>query len=350
MFIVVIKDLIYFDFNKAASIWSQFEGGLRERITLNEDTSIDQSAGVKLGIPHFAEAKLGTEYEKITSVLETKFLHHDLLNKIEDRLNEQGLVIDLNEKVNTDESSPDTIREVISDTPYIKATGWSFIEDYNRVHFIAENFNKLIASITTSTLENIKLSPQYVELQTELNDKREQIKSISDRNQRAVIRSKIDSIESSIKQMLVSPVPPLANWVVENIKLWIDTFFPTRINLRIFPFESCPSFQIICNLKRDCFVDQDLEHLYFGYGSQPNIPLSVFGLITSLPSKLENQFNPMIEYESQNKLTDKEQFEKGFRTAFLANKTLEDLIRFSRYPNATVHPIAVFRQFRGNHK
>jgi hypothetical protein len=45
-----IRDLLYFDFDKAASIWSQFDEGLLERVTVNEDVGTDQVAGTKFGI------------------------------------------------------------------------------------------------------------------------------------------------------------------------------------------------------------------------------------------------------------------------------------------------------------
>jgi len=119
-----------------------------------------------------------------------------------------------------------------------------------------------------------------------------------------------------------------------------------RINFRIYPIVDCPSFQILCNLKTACFVDQDLEHLLYGYGYRPNIPLTAFGLITSIPSQSELQFDPMTEFKDNDKLTDKAKLEKAFRDMFSAMDAMEDYVRYSRYPNITIHPIAVFRNIK----
>jgi hypothetical protein len=64
-----IRDLLYFDFDKAASIWSQFAGGLRERISITEDKVEDHSTSTRIGIPKLAEAGFGAEKTDTTSVL-----------------------------------------------------------------------------------------------------------------------------------------------------------------------------------------------------------------------------------------------------------------------------------------
>jgi hypothetical protein len=342
-----IRDLIYFDFNKAASIWSQFEGGLRERVSLAEDKTKDRTAGIRLGIPHMVEASFGTEYGNVTSVLESKILHHDLLNKIMKQLVEHRLVVKLSEELDPGVSSPEVIRAAIADKPYILAGGWGVIEDYKRISSFAGNFNDLFEFISRSSLETIKKSAEYADVQRQIDEMHQQIKTIKDVNQKSRAKTQLQLLESKIKQMMTVQLSPVEDWLVAGIQLFVNTFVPNRINFRIYPFESCPSFQVICNLKRECFVDQDLEHLLYGYGNRPNVPLAVFGLITSLPSESGYPFDPMKEFESM-KLSEKVSFEKAFRNVFQAMDDLEGWMRYSRYPNVTIHPIAVSRQFQGS--
>ena len=89
----------------------------------------------------------------------------------------------------------------------------------------------------------------------------------------------------------------------------------------------------------------DLEHLVYGYGNRPNVPLTVFGLITSVPQPDESTFDPMKEFEMTVPLAERVAFEKSFRAVFGAMDGLESFVRYSRYPNVTVHPIAVYRSF-----
>ncbi len=53
-----IRDLLYLDFDKAASIWSQFEEGLVERTSITNDLGKDRSAGTKFARLEFESADL----------------------------------------------------------------------------------------------------------------------------------------------------------------------------------------------------------------------------------------------------------------------------------------------------
>jgi hypothetical protein len=123
---------------------------------------------------------------------------------------------------------------------------------------------------------------------------------------------------------------------------------PNRTNLIIYPFGDYPQFHIIANLKRDCFVDTDLENILFAYGYRPNIKLAVFGLITSLPKEAEDIFDPMKEFTTVSESGQRENisFEKGIRGLFSGFEGIERMVRFSRFPNITVYPIAVYRNIK----
>ena len=340
-----IRDLVYLDFDKAASIWSQFEGGLRERISITEDDGKQQKAGVKFGIPKIAEANLGADYAQKRSALETKILHHDILNRVDDELSSHKLIFDISSSVTPDEMMAENIRASIGKTPYIKATGQCVIEDYPRILSICEQYNNVIDFIAQCGLQSIKSSPEYVQMQTEIEDARKRIGKIKNRDEKSKQKRELKALEASIKDMAKSEIEGVEQWLLDGIKLWINTFMPTRINFRTYPIPSCPDFQVICNLKRECFVDQDPEHLLYGYGNKPNVDLTVFGLITSIPSADDERFDPMTEFADESKLDDKVVFERAFRGIFGAMDDIEAFVRYSRYPNITVHPIAIYRSF-----
>lgn len=340
-----INDFLYFDFEKAASIFSQLEGGLRERLSVTEDKSKDTSAGATFGIPKIAEAKLGADYVEKRSVIESKLLHHDLFSRVESQLGERGLVSDLTSSEHENLGSSEEIRNAIGTSPYVKASGWGVIEDYRRIAFISENFNKLISFVSQCGISAIKESPEYVAFLEQIEELRTTANSMQNRDQKAVAKQQLKTLQKTLEDMLKPQVTPVDQFLIDGIKLWINTFMPNRINFRIYPFEKHPSFQVICNLKRDCFVDQDLEHLLYGYGNRPNVKLAVFGLITSIPSKEDIIFEPLDEFNNTQDKTDKIAFEEAFRRLFGAMDNIEAFTRYSRYPNVTVHPIAVFRMF-----
>jgi hypothetical protein len=340
-----IRDFLYFDLDKASSILSQFEWGLIEQISISQDETQSQDGGAKAGIPQIAELNYGVGKQKKNAVLETKKLHHDILNRIESQLTHAQLVVDLTSEVEKDETSPDHIREIIGSKPYVKAQGWSVIEDYQRILSITSRLNDIMGFIGQSQISTIKQNPEFIVLQSQIEAKRQEVKQIKDRNQKAIASEKLKALESQVEATIAAATKTtgIDQWLLDGIKQWIDTFMSNRINFRIYPFEQTPSFQVLCNLKRDCFVDQNLEHLLYGYGNRPNVPLAVFGLITSIPPKDKSSFNPMMEFNSNN--SQDVAFEQGFREIFGAMEQFESFLRYSRYPNITIHPIAVFREF-----
>ena len=340
-----VRDILYLDFDKAASIWSQFEEGLLERVSVTADAEKDRSAGTKFGIPGVAEANLGVDYQEKRSTLYSKTLHHDVLNRVERALADAELVTDLSSAVSSEESSPQKIRAAIGNRPYLRAGGTSVLEDYRRMLAISEKFNEFMVFFTKLSEDRLKKSPEYKQLQELLLERKSALGEVADRNKRTAQKAELKELERKLETLPIQGVAKLDESLLNGIRLFINTFMRTRVNFRIYPFLCCPSFQVLCNLKPDCFVDADLEHLLYGYGNRPNVPLAVFGLITSLPHEDEPVFDPMKEFAMRVDLSGREEFEKGFRGLFDAIEKLESFMRYSRYPNVTVHPIAVYRSW-----
>ncbi len=340
-----LRDLLYLDFEKAASIWSQFEEGLQERLSITEDTGTTRAAGAKVGISGIAGANLGVDYLNKRSTLQSKTLHHNILNSVESRLTEAGLVTDLSESVSSEESSSENIRSAIGGRPYLRTEGASVVEDYRRILAISEAFNDLVEFIAKSAHQTTKESPGFKELEQTLLSYKEAASQEADREKRAIYKEKLRAAQRQLDELTKPSLDNSEEWLLKGIRLWINTFMPNRINFRIYPFPNCPSFQVLCNLKRECFVDSDLEHLLYGYGNRPNVPLAIFGIITSLPPRTESTFDPMREFETTTPLPKSVSLEKAFRGIFGAIDGLELFVRYSRYPNVTVHPIAVYRSF-----
>jgi hypothetical protein len=244
------------------------------------------------------------------------------------------------------QTSPDAIRDAIGDRPYLMAGGTSVLEDYRQILARIESFNSIVALISRAGQETLKQSTEYRDLEGMLAAEKARVSAIKDRNARTIQKATVDATEAKLKALVKTPPPGIDPWLVDGIKLWINTYGPSRLHLRIYPFLNCPSFHVLCNLKRDCFVDADLEHLLYGFGHRPNVPLEVFGVITSMPTKEEPSFDPLREFEETESLGEREEFEKAFRGVFRGMDGMEAFMRFSRYPIVTVHPIAVYRSFR----
>ncbi len=340
-----IREVLYFDFEKAVSIWSQVQWGLLKEVSFKSENDKNDSSEFGLGIPKIASMNIGVSDNEKRTIIETKILHHDLLNRIESELSENNLLVNINTKIQEQEKDAEKIREGIGEIPYIKACGWSVFEDYQKFLGISIKFNEIAEFIYHCSINNLEKSPEYQDIQKKIVSKNADLKKAKDNQQKLAIKSEIKSIENSLS-LIKNTVPKnfVEDWILKGLDNWITTFMPKRMNFRVYPFESCPSFQLICNLKRNCFIDQDLEHLLYAYSDLPNIKLSVLGLITSIPSKDESNFDPLQEFQNNEK-TKAMNIEEAYRNVFNAMREFENLVRYSRYPNITIYPIAIYREF-----
>jgi len=344
MTIQKIRDLLYFDIDKASSILSQFDWGLIEQISISQDEINNKSGEAKLSIPQISSAGIGLENQKKSSILETKKIHHDLFNRVESLLNNSDLIVDLN-SLNIDEiTEPSQIHSHIENKPYISAEGWGFFEDYQKIKSILDNFTELIDFVNQSSLQTIMQSPEFVEFESTKKQVWNEIKNIKDPNLKSKKTREFKAQEEQIEQKIKQGTQKIQfePWMIDGIKSLITNFMRDQFIFRIYPYERIPSFHIESSLKRDCFVNENLEHLLYGYGNKPNIKLSVFGLITSMPTKENYQFDPLSLLEKEPSESD---IEIPLRQLFTIMDQFELLVRKTNYPRITIHPIAVFREF-----
>lgn len=350
-----IRDFIYFDFAKAASIFSQISGGFITEMEARAEETKDERNVRKYALPFFKPEFGGIQTEK-TTLLESRVLHHDLYTRIEQFLFNQGYAVDFSSDFNIEDVKKGVLHDKLGDKFYIKAEGWGVIEDYQRLKGLAQKLNNINAFIKQCASYSLEKTPESQELRTLISQKKGEVLAIQDRNKRKVEESKLKKLESKLYEEVreKTGLKGVDDWLLDGIVDFIDTFMPGRINLRLYPFEEESSFHILANLKRDAFVDTDMENVLFAYGTRPNVRLTVFGLITSIPSSKGAPFDPMREFETEakesSKTDDKVAFEKGFRGVFQAYEGIEQMVRFSRYPNITIYPIAVYRNIKSNAK
>jgi len=348
-----VRDLIYFDIDKALSLWSQIQEGLLKELLVSEEESEKDSTGGSIGVPNIFKLNKHIEGDKKASMLETIIIHHDLLNRLEKDLQTYNLIIDVNKEFYRNKENLDKIREKIKEIPYIQVNGWTVLEDYRKISRITSEFNEITKFINLCNENTLKNTQQYKQMEKSINDMEEGLKKIKDRNKKSREAQKINSLKKELNKSIepnIQRVDEIENWLKDGIKKWIEVFLQNRIIFRIYPFENYPSFQVLCNLKSECFMDKEVEHFFRSYGFRPNIKLSAFGLITSLPSKNEILFNPLQEFQDVEILSKKMKFESAFRKVFQAMEDIEDFSKYSRYPNISIYPIAIYRDFKCNSK
>lgn len=335
-----LRDLIYFDFEKAASIFSQVEGGLLQETQTGVETDHDNAHTHKIDFKIYKPEFGKSSSEKI-SQLESRILHHDLLIRIEEKLDGLGVLVDLNNEFDNSNADAELIRSKLSGTSYVRAKGWASIEDYKQIYKIIGKFNELADYIGKCSLINKK---EYKEIVGQL--KTAKVEASDGKNK--IARIKARNLEDKLKEMeQFKEITPLEKWFTDGLGLFIDTLMPERINFRIYPFESVPEFQVIANLKRECFVDENLDNILFAYGVRPNVKLTIIGLITSIPSRDGTEFRPVVQACLEGNKPD---LSESFQNLFVAMEGIEKLVRFSKYPNITIYPLAVYHSISDRDK
>lgn len=323
-------------------------GGIVEVIERSKEHSRSADNKRNYDFKVFKHDAGGTENEKGTSK-ETIKPHHSLLKELEDALATQGYLVDVT-KPEIPWSFRDTeFRSQLKDTFCIKVKGRAVIEDYERMKGIATAFPEVVKLINKSQESTLIASPEYITLKEQLSAAEEALKSIKDRNARAVKQNCINDAKDALSNLIAgsNKVGAVDQWILDGMKTWIDTFLPGIVNFRVYPWVDRPDEHVFGHLKRPCFEDADASSLHFTYGSLPTEELTMIGIITSVPPQEGEQFKPLVEFEKTD-LVDQETVENGFRGVFRGFDGLEQMIRTCRFPRVLVYPLTVYRSVAPN--
>lgn len=341
-----LRDIIYFDVSKAASVYSQIDRGLLQEIrdVTEEARDIKTEGGIDIKV---VKVEGGRNSQDKTSTAELRIPHHDLLVRLETHLKGEGLLLDLNEVISPYGSlrdySDESIRDLIQHPAFIMAEGRAEFVDYRRFGDMLPRIGEIMTMNSTVNVEQFERSDEYREMKDEIERNRLLVKEIRDQKDREIAKATISALEKNIKTRLEEL--RRAGELAPSIKLitpFTTTLMANRLDLKIRPYEQNLRFRVLANLKRDCFLDTDIENVLFLYGVRPDVPLTVFGLTTSIPPKSERA--PDLSELLNASQNSQEGFESLFDSLQSAFEGLGQFTRFSYYPNITIYPIAVYQR------
>ena len=343
-----LYDYLYVDLPKVISLYSQITGGVVEsRETTQEKTrSSDNKRAYDFKI--FRHDAGGTDNDMNGTKVVIK-PHHSLLVDLEHELAIQGYLLDFTKHASGHSFRDRTLREALSTSLCIKVTGRAVIEDYERIKGIASAFPEVAKLINKSIESGIKDTAEYIHLQEELEAINVRLKNQKDRNAKASEEAQLKLVKTKLTAAVasVTSVGVVDQWILDGLKTWIDTFLPGIINLRLYPSLERPDEQVFGHLKREYFEDQDLSSFHFTYGSLPTEPISLIGIVTSVPAEAMDVFSPLAEFAREG-LSNAESVENAFRGVFRGFDGIEQMIRTCRFPRILVQPLIVYRNVKPN--
>lgn len=339
-----IKDLIYFDVEKAQSLLSQLNRGLVSEISRAVESENEESAGLGFDVK-IVQANIGGKEKEKTIRTEKINLYHEILNEIEFQLEKTNSLTNINHKFHTDGKSFNSFMEQMPSFSYLKAEGWAIFEDHARLKRIARNFNDIQRFIFAAELAG---NADLKDLKKQLQSKRKEINRDPDRNKKAKDLNQLKSIEEKIDKHLEenSQAKIMDEDFINGMINFLDTFAANRLTLRLVPLDDFNDFQILAHLKEKSLVDGNLESIIYTYGSRPNVKISVFGIITSCPTLEDKRVNPADEFVllDEQEMKPEQVFDKAFRHLFTTFEGFDKFFHLPTYPKIAISPIAVYRK------
>lgn len=348
-----IKDFIYLDTDKVSSLYSQISGGLIQSVE-----SVQSNAEYSKNLRNYSfkvfKHEAGGTTTESNQLKETRVSHHDIYNELEDELFQHGYAAELGVDILPEEVSSGTAVEAFESVLCVKAEGYVVFEDYERITRIADNYEAITGFINKSITSNIKEAPEYIEMLNQIDESKAEINAMKNSHQKTQKKRQIQMLESQLENLVSQKqIGEVEEWIIDGLKTWVNVFLPDIFNVRLYPFSEMDDFHIMSNVKREFFLDQDIESVHFLYGSVPTIKVSLLGVITSIPKNEGISFDPLQEFDTD--VIDHEgnealSVENGFRGVFRGFDGLEAMVRTCRYPRIMVQPIAIYRSIKPNKK
>jgi len=346
-----IKDFIYLDMNKVSSLYSQLVGGIVQSIEASSSNSKNSKNLRNYNFKVITHEAGGTKVES-QNVKETRVSHHDIYNELESELLKKGYASEIGVDVLKDDiiSGESVIK--FENSLCVKAEGFVVLEDYERITRIADNYENVTEFINQSVLSNLKSSPDMQDIFKQVESLKNDIRGMKNGQNKNKKKSDLTKFESELNELISNAqVGKIDDWIIDGLKTWVRVFLPDIFNIRLYPFDDLEDFHVMSNLNREYFLDDNTEFVHYLFGSKPTIKLTMLGVITSIPKKEGNSFNPMKEFDledDEDKGNEAKSFEKGFRGVFRGFDGLEEMIRTCRYPRIMVQPIAIYRSITPN--
>ena len=157
---------------------------------------------------------------------------------------------------------------------------------------------------------------------------------------------------------------------IKGLQTFTSNMLKKQLTIRIFPDRFRNDIQFVCHVPFGYYDEESVEETLLFYGPQPNVPFTVFGLITSVPSYVGNydlRFMPSLELtqsdvireqilnsapspESQELLMERLEFRKtalgiegSIRNLFPEWDKFRQFFGPAIYPRVTVYPLALYR-------
>jgi hypothetical protein len=306
-----VRDFIYLDIERLKSIIAQAEGGLptsREESKSNSKGISGKGEGDLFG---FLKAQGGAEFIWENQETETKSLHDNIYNKVEEVLIENELLVNVSDFIEEKDLEREKYRNNLESNSFILTKGKVYINDFTKIKKIINKYNEIgefIARCSTMSFlgdmskEEIEKNKEFKRLKSDME---------------------------------------IPKWFKEGLDLFFKTFYKDRVEIKLTPFKNNPKFKFVGNLNKK-FLRDDISNITYKYGTAPVSEWTIFGQITSIPPKERDNEN--VINNNTNIDQNPSDIRKALEQMFDSFRGIEELAQSVVYPEISITPIAIYRE------
>jgi hypothetical protein len=296
-----IRDFIYMDIERLKSIISQAEEGLLSTSIDTKSNAREVTGNIEGSILGFLKSVGGVRFLWQNQATETKSLHDNIYNKVEEVLIRNELLMKIPGYILSEDMENEEYRNMLSDNSFVLANGKVNINDFTQMRIMVEKFNDLgnfFAHCAISSLPNG--TPKQVK-------------------------------DKALKEAKVQNT--LDKSMIDGFKLFFDTFYKDRVVIKMIPFDNFPNFRLVGNLNKQ-FLRDDISSIIYKYGTAPVSEWTIFAQIASIPPEDRSNVTPTMAGG---------QIEVALQSMFDMYRNVEIMAQSVVYPEIAITPIAIYR-------
>jgi hypothetical protein len=325
-----VRDFIYVDVERVYSLYSQLFKGIVDRIVDSLEGSEDSTKSQRG--PVLQGSVVESSVSELQRRTEVRVMYDEIYNRLENRISEG--VID--QRI-VDKAS---LQEILSKTPYIKATGPAEIEDMQRMLMFMKDFNEMGVALAQCMIAS--LDDSAVEENVEA-----QLAHIKDRNERAKAKAKAKKqgdrkrrAQELAKTMNLQQDPD----VLAALNLFAERFGADTLDITITPETGMAECAVRARADRRWLRLQP-DSIRALYGVYSQTPWTVFGHVTYLPG--DSGPKPVGANPAATQSSETPSMRDPYRGMFHATGAFEKMFfeSHSRF-ELIVHPLAIYREYR----
>jgi ADP-ribose pyrophosphatase YjhB (NUDIX family) len=300
---LLLRDFIYLDTERVRSFSAQLLEGVPDTATREAAHEIGAEGTVEAGLLKVVRGEVGADYRYHRSASETRSLHHHVYTLMEEALEKAGFITTIDESFNFDEWAPDAF----TDGQFVRVRGAVRLIDYKRVTAQMQAMPKMMKSLQTVELSNIKDKAQAGQIDAAEADRQ---------------RRQLNKTSAELRALPISDI----------IALSAQLYGGEEIRIKVRPSGAPDGHTLVGSAPYSGFAENP-DSLSAKYGSEINADWVMLAQVIAPGRAAEAVLMPTGN-----------QLEDAFEEIYLSLNELSQIASSAVFPAMAMTPISIYRQ------